>query len=282
MLSSFLVSISIQTNLIMLNNSEYNQTIIDNDRDLSIKVSGSWTIDHIFISSDNWSDTSLPWIQVRSGTVEDPHLIENVTLDAGGVGNAIFISGCSDYFIINNCTIRNSQLGYSGIRLGTVENAKIQNNHLYDNFNAIRVDGLSSNNTITNNNISNGNTMGIYIDNSDHNSILNNTINGSSSHGIYILNGAEFNELSYNTIKNNHDYGIIMQDSCHNNTIFRNTIDNNGNFVSGIYLFAGCTYNNISNNIVTNSGKYGIQIEDVCNNLTINENIIIQIVIYIY
>ena len=66
-------------------------------------LSGSWpNCPRIHIKDDNWSMTELDWIQVNAGTEGDPHIIENVTIDAGGVGSAILIENSSEYFIIRN------------------------------------------------------------------------------------------------------------------------------------------------------------------------------------
>ena len=65
-------------------------------------------INFIHIKNDNWSAVELEWIQNNTGTWDDPHIIENITINAGKFGIGILIEDSSEHFIIQNCTIYNS------------------------------------------------------------------------------------------------------------------------------------------------------------------------------
>jgi len=65
----------------------------------------------IHIKNDNWSETPLEWIQVRDGTKENPHLIENISIDISNspIGYEILIEDSDDHYILRNNTIYKSE-----------------------------------------------------------------------------------------------------------------------------------------------------------------------------
>ena len=110
------------------NHKAISQNNIEIDEE-ALKKAGFWNVNKIHIRFDNWSDNSLDWIQVRTGTWDDPHIIENVTVDGGGSRNCILIENTDEYFIIRNCTTYNSRLlaWYAGIQFNNVSKGTLGN-----------------------------------------------------------------------------------------------------------------------------------------------------------
>ena len=102
-----------------------------------LKQSDYWP-DVTFIHIDgNWTKTNstYDWCS-GSGTWEDPYVIQNVTVNAGGLGNGILINNSKNvYFKIKNCTVYNSGslAGDAGIRLENTNNGTIINSTCFNN-----------------------------------------------------------------------------------------------------------------------------------------------------
>ncbi|MFX0001381.1 MAG: NosD domain-containing protein, partial [Candidatus Hermodarchaeota archaeon] len=150
--------------------TEQNNNIETPNEDIFIylKESGSWQIDHIEINQDDslktWEviNQTYPWCS-GNGTIDDPYIIENVSINAFNYDIGISISNSKGiYFVIKNCQIYNSSIG---IQLYTTD------------------DGV-----IVNNSISNNNNTGILIHNSKRNKIIGNIIHNNSQYGVF-LNG---------------------------------------------------------------------------------------------
>ena len=188
--------------------------------------------------NDNF--TSANGVTSGSGTVDDPYIIENWTIDAS-VTHGIWIEDTSAYFVIRNCLVENGGGNYHGIYLNNVINGRIDNN------------------TCLNNN------YGIYIysDSDGDVTLENNTCEGNSNSGIYL----SYSSLSNATIRNNtcsnnsNGYGIyIYSDYSLDNAIIENNIcESNSNY--GIYIECYPLYSaTLNNNICRNSPGYGIYI----------------------
>ncbi|MFW9867580.1 MAG: nitrous oxide reductase family maturation protein NosD [Candidatus Thorarchaeota archaeon] len=224
---------------------------------ISPKNSAFWpNCPRIHIKNDNWSETTLDWIQVNSGTQNDPHVIENATINAGGLGNAILIENSSDYFIIRNCTLTNSGAdGNAGILLNNTLNGRLLNN------------------TCSNNNF-----HGIVLTNECSNILIeNSTINNNDRHGIKIEFNSTGNTVLGNKANSNGRCGIVLNNDCVNNSILNNEVRYNGgdpmgNYF-GIYIVNRCNENIISGNIASNNEWYGIYLLNDCINNTISGNI---------
>jgi parallel beta-helix repeat protein len=80
----------------------------------------------------------------------DPYIIENLVINASGLGNGIYIQNTNAYFILRNCVITNADLYCAGISLSNVTNAKITNNTVYNSYDGILL-CRSSNNMLKNN-----------------------------------------------------------------------------------------------------------------------------------
>ncbi len=239
-------------------------------------TSGHWKTNHIHILNDNWSATALDWIQVGAGTPQNPHIIENVTINAVGMGSGIIIEDSNDYFIIRNCTVYNSGIVSSdaAILLRNTDNGQIIENNCSNNKrHGIHLRENCNNNFLLRNNISN-NRNGIFLYLSDNNSISGNTLEYNDYNGIY-LDSSDNNTISENNANKNKQDGILLI-VCNNNTITNNTANDNDR--SGIYVTIYCNDNVVSGNNMstdmTTSQWYGIFMTNNCKNNTISRNII--------
>ncbi|MBD3256702.1 MAG: hypothetical protein GF383_16530 [Candidatus Lokiarchaeota archaeon] len=216
-----------------------------------LNSAGFWTPNYIHIKSDNWSISGDAWIQVRSGTSIDPHIIENVTIDATGREWGITIEDSEDYFIIQNCTIYNAGTG-SGSGALILKDTK--------------------NGQIIGNNISNNNENGIWLENYCENiEVSNNRVNLNGQNGIRLYESCIFNTISQNNLTYNSKWGLRFQYRCSNNTISNNNASNNTN--NGFYIGDDCDDNLIEDNIANDNGIHGIRIDRKSDNNIIRNNI---------
>jgi len=231
-------------------------------------------IDFSIHVNNNWSDTAdfYNWC-TGSGTYNDPYVIQNLVIDATGIGIAILIENSDDYFRIENCTVFNSGLHE--------ENAGI---YLYN----------TDNGQLINNNCSNNLCLGIYLKYSDNNTISGNIVNNNDRHGIVLILYSDNNTISENEVNENGEFGMFLFGNNNNNTIFGNTVnwnaqggilveadvgttnyniiyENTANYNNwnGIYL-ENCMYSNISRNNL-NYNSNGIALYK-CNDSTVSEN----------
>ncbi|MHA1234716.1 MAG: right-handed parallel beta-helix repeat-containing protein, partial [Promethearchaeota archaeon] len=120
---------------------------IENGEENYLNMSWYWVLPHTIHVDNNWSDTknTYDWCS-GSGTIGSPYIIENVKIDAQNSGSCIYIANSNDYFIIQNCTLINSQASpNSAIRLDIVSNGKIiDNNCTNNNGRAISLFGASN------------------------------------------------------------------------------------------------------------------------------------------
>jgi len=118
------VAMIFQQNFTMLENTNKYQGNEEENNVNNLKNSGYWDVPYIHINNDNWSATNVVWIQNRTGTWNDPHIIENVTITGNNGGNCILIEDSTDFFIIRNCTAVTSGTTYgdSGIKLMIIQN----------------------------------------------------------------------------------------------------------------------------------------------------------------
>ncbi|MFX1236199.1 MAG: NosD domain-containing protein [Promethearchaeota archaeon] len=273
-----------------------------------IKPSGYWTASPIVIDEhglNNWmtlADDEL-WC-TGDGTLSNPFLIENITIDGGGTDSCILIYNSRVHFIIRNCTLFNSSLGsapdyHAGIKLVNVSNGQIiDNNCSYNQGSGIFLSNNSHNNFISGNNASNNGAEGILL----YESCVNNTISGNqvihnNGRGIEILKACNDNVISGNTLSNINLgpqwYGIYILNS-NNNSVNGNNIDkqtmdgiflgnsndtrvlgnniSHGNYYHGIRLSA-CYNNVVSGNNASNNKQWGILLS-ACHDIVVSENTI--------
>ena len=200
-----------------------------------IKSSGVYydiAIDDLPSSSNNWAwAKTQPWFGGGSGTSGDPYIIENHIFEySAGSGFCFSIINSKKYFIINNCTFRNSNSGNVGLLLTNVTNGQIfnssiynslgdgiwiedtngiliSNNEIYDNtYSGIYITGTSENNIITGNIFDNNGWYGVEIDSSYNLFYSNYFINPNTDHAY---DGSFFNNDWNNSVIGNYwdDYG---------------------------------------------------------------------------
>ena len=127
--------------------------------------------------SNNWTwAEGESWFGGGNGTINNPYLIENVTIGVdSNYDFCIRVNNSNKYFIIRNCTVSKAYL--TGIALWNVNNSKIINNYAFSNS-YVGIGFLDSyNNTISKNNVTGNLIGGIGLGNSSGNSILENTAN---------------------------------------------------------------------------------------------------------
>ncbi|MFX0187678.1 MAG: NosD domain-containing protein [Candidatus Hodarchaeota archaeon] len=197
---------------------------------------------HIYDNPYNtweWVST-LSWCS-GDGTEDEPYVIQDLIIDAGGLGSCILIENSDAYFRIENCTVYNSGSGYAGIKLYSTTNGEIIDNECSLN------------------------SYGIYLMSSDNNTISGNIANNNFYRGIY-LSYSDSNTISGNTANDNDYWGIYLYFS-ESNTISGNIA--NDNFYRGMFLYFSDS-NTISGNIVNNNDHAGIVL------LESNDNIVIK------
>jgi parallel beta-helix repeat protein len=248
--------------------------------------SGFWTLASPIHIDNNWSATASTYDWCSGlGTPTNPYVIENVTIDAQDSGNGIHIQNTDDYFIIQNCTLTNSEVSPQaaikiefvgngtitgnnitnnngrGILISSGNHMLIEDNHLSNNGYGISL-SYSNDNIVSNNYIENSDWYGIYLWDSDNNIISENDVihNGYYGivHGIYISESGSpsyvdsvNNTIIHNHVDNNRKSGIYIN-SCDNDTIFGNEIENNLDV--GVYLDDSDNINIIGNRIQSNVG----------------------------
>ncbi|MHA1147885.1 MAG: right-handed parallel beta-helix repeat-containing protein [Promethearchaeota archaeon] len=191
--------------------------------------SNYWTPNPIYITGDNWSASGAPWIQVGAGTISNPHIIENVTIDGGNQRSCIQIENSNDYFIIRNCSVYNALgAGDAGINLINVVQGMVSDNFVYNNYgDGIRLSSATNNITIENNWCFNNSMSGIYCTSSENNTIKGNQALNNTSNGITLYDNCLNFTIEDNVIANNSQNGILLQNNCSVHTIRNNNIFNN-------------------------------------------------------
>ena len=215
------------------------------------KTSDFWNFVGTTISIDNnWTTTNSTYGWCNgAGTVGDPYIIENVTIDAQNSGSCILIENSIDYFIIRNCTLIDggeSSLN-SGIYLDSVQNGLVQNNTCYDARCGIVVE--SSSDIIVRENIVYGSSLvGIYMNSGSNNDAINNKITGSVR-GLSIYSASNMN-FSQNVMENT---GISVYYNAESQ-LPTNYIDTS-NLVSGKPVYFYTNEDNLDNSNFTDPGQ---------------------------
>jgi len=120
----------------------------------------------------NWSDTSYD----GDGSYSNPYKIEDEIIDATGFNIGILIANSSDFFIIENCTIIQSEVG---VKLQNVSNGKLVN---------LTISNMNGENP-TENGADGGIGAGIFLQDSLNTTLFNNTISairgGDGQNGLF-------------------------------------------------------------------------------------------------
>ncbi len=229
------------------------------------KSSGFWIMGPIHIdalsgagSKYTWEEAVLePWCS-GNGTLLEPYILENITIDAGGTEDALTIENSNGiYFTVRNCTLMNAGtnlMGNSGIKLDSSSNGTLENNFCLNNikYGIIIQDG-SNYNTIRNNYIYNSSHGGIRFDLSYHNNVTSNEIvmgGDMFSVGIYISTLSSYNRVFNNNVSDYRD-GIEIFASCHDNIISNSFI--NSLVYDAIIINPGASNNTLTMNTINNT-----------------------------
>ena len=166
----------------------------------------------IFIDGDDpandWDDCD---VVTGNGTVEDPYVIADLEIDAGGSGSGIYILDSTAYLTIVNCSISNAGSGQydAGIRIEYCENVQISQSNLHYNLDYGIYIRYSQRTIVTGNNISSNAFCGIIIDFSNATIFVGNTVTDHTWYGVILYDGAENTEIFSNAISGN-GYGIYV------------------------------------------------------------------------
>lgn len=249
----FLIASGLFANVFWTPPSEITSNNIDNKR--SLKTS-QHEISFIIINNDNWTGfAGEPWFHLGDGTENDPHRIENLTVNPNFMRSAIYIFNSDEHFIIQNCTILNAVFNFewfSGIELGYAENGIIRNNTIYNSY------------------------RGIWCSYSQNLNITNNKVFNCTENGIRIDYSLDL-EISDNEIYETDVYGLYIRFDCSNIHIIGNTIYNNtgGGYGAAIMFTGGSTYVNYDNYVYNNTLRgnvYGILISSYTNRTEVMYN----------
>ncbi|MFX1587970.1 MAG: right-handed parallel beta-helix repeat-containing protein, partial [Promethearchaeota archaeon] len=166
-----MVGLFLSYNFTLITHHTQNKLIIQ--KKASIKSSGYWVLTSIVI--DNTGGGNYTWAEAEAedwcsgnGTLSNPFVIENVTIDATS-GSALLIRNSDVYFRIENCTLFNSV--NAGIELNNVSNSQIIGNNCSNNNFGISLD-QSINNEISTNFIINNSQYGILLNLANNNLIF--------------------------------------------------------------------------------------------------------------
>ena len=217
----------------------------------------------------NWSKTAFENSWCRgNGSLSNPYIIENVTINGQSSGSCIEIRNSNVPFIIRNCTLSNAGNILdvdAAINLRQVENGKLIGNNVSSNPCGILL-YYGHNNNISRNILHNNSKSGLKLILSYYNIIELNNFSYNYD-GISLVDSFH-NIISSNLVRENLNYGIYMSVSRYS-TLLNNKIHNNTN--SGIYIQWTRTVL-ISNNVIKYNEYSGIQITDESYDITISEN----------
>jgi len=277
----------IPNNLYNYKNNETNGT--EDNNNIILETSGHWYLTGAAISIDetiptsNWSYTeaNYDWCS-GNGTLNNPYLIENVTVNGLGVGTCIYISNSKNsYFTIRNCTVYDSSniAGNAGIKITNVNNGTLVNNTCSLSRIGINLSSNSDNNTIIENILLDNGVFGLVLEgNCDENKISNNTIISNGQYGILLSVKSNGNNITNNIIKHNgwgfdtsSNSGINIYAS-DDNIVSNNDITNNNR--NGIYVSNPWCYDNVIINNIISENKIGIQMSNNVNRTLITDNLI--------
>jgi parallel beta-helix repeat protein len=165
----------------------------------------------------------------------------------------------------------------AGITLGdNVANCNISNNILTGNYNGIRLNSGSHNNTFTSNDASSNINEGFELYHSDNNTFTSNTANLNTKYG-FKMETASHNTFTGNIANSNTKYGFFLAagtptgspPGCLYNTFTNNTANLNTEY--GIRIDNG-DHNTLTGNTFNANVVAGIRLKEVLTNLTVNNN----------
>lgn len=212
-------------------------------------------------------DDNFTWengVMGGNGTKDDPYVISDWAITAGGLNFGIKIAHTDSYFVIENCRISGTKRGISllFVRNGKIEDCEISNSDVGVYL------WFARENEISKSWINKSHDHGIYLLNSKRNVITGNLLTSNQEESVY-LELSSSNKIEENEIREN-EKGMSLWDSPHNkvisnqmvtnreyglklleatgNEILKNTFDSNTEF--GIFM-SNSTRNQIEKNLIT-------------------------------
>lgn len=204
-----------------------------------------------------------------NGQPTTPYILKDYIINANGLDKpGISIQNTNAFFILQNCTVTNTDERYAGIYLNNVTHARLENNKAhYSQYGGFKLENCHNNTLI-------GNIIhdlefggGIELESCINTLLINNTVYSTQS-GIYLGYSNE-TRLIGNTA---YDNGVAIESFlCYGVILTGNTANNNhGN---GIFLYGGYKINNtLNNNNANDNGGHGIFISN-CNGVLLIGNI---------
>ena len=198
------------------------------------------------------SKGSIRGVVSGKGVQNDPYIIAFHDIKTGEYGG-IKIKDTDAYFIIRKCNIHgDGTTNTNGIIFEGVENGKVENVELRDNYIGIYING-STNNFVIDTTISGSRDVGIEIHDSENSIIASTTISGSGDDGIEI-HDSENSIIASTTISGSGSDGVYIDGEY--NKLFKCDITNNR---QGIHQSRFYSDNNTASfcNIYNNE-EYGV------------------------
>jgi parallel beta-helix repeat protein len=157
------------------------------------------------------------------GTRENPYIIENLEIDAGGGGNCITIQNTTKWLVIRNCTLVGGTTSLAaGVFLNGCVYTKIINCSIHHNTYGINLNDTWGV-TISRNNISSNVLDGISLQAPYYANIYGNIIDKNNGTGVFLNNSIQ--SMVYNNTIHGNMLGAIMEISSVGNKIFDNDCD---------------------------------------------------------
>ncbi len=173
-----------------------------------------------------YSDTDFVTMGLPgNGSIDNPYRIEDYLIQ-DSVGYGIYISGVSQYFVVQNCVIRNALL--HGILIQNVKfgNGNVSNN-IIENNGDIGIFILQSVGITAENNFCNGNEFGFEVRYSSDCYIFNNTCESNLLSGMYLRHELQGSVFANNSLINNNYFGMDFF-LANGSFVYNNTFENNG------------------------------------------------------
>ncbi len=197
-----------------------------------------------------------------NGTQNNPYIIEDRIIDAGGSGWAMYFEYTDAWLVVRNCTVLNCGTGSWNAGMGFVlcRNVNISFNTFLNDLYGITLRTQSDGLLVMNNTFDNC-LIGVYVYNSNNARVVNNTIHASGGYGIIVYSYAYNNRLESNRITDSAT-GIALHENSENNTIIANEVHECS--VQGVYIYR-TRGNTVTRNIITNAGPrgaYGLELHE--------------------
>ncbi len=158
--------------------------------------------------------------KIGGGTRENPYIIENFEIDAGGIGNCIAVQNTTKWLVIRNCTLIGASgslaagVFLNGCVYTKITNCSIQNNTYGINLNDTW--GI----TISSNKISHNVLDGISLQSPSYAYVYGNVIDNNNGTGVFLNSSVQ--SMVYNNAIRGNALGAIKEINSVGDKIFDN------------------------------------------------------------